>query len=46
MQGWGLEAEAIRQVRGEAGERQVADCDVSQYICVSPITSSHIFTRA
>jgi len=45
MQGWGLHAEAVRQLRGEAGERQVANCETVQYICASPITTSHILRR-
>lgn len=43
MQGWAHEAEAIRQVRGEAGERQVKDCNVVQYLSATPITVSHLF---
>ena len=45
MQGWALHAEAVRQLRGEAGERQVANCDVIQYMCASPIVTSHILRK-
>jgi acetyl-CoA acetyltransferase len=44
MQGWALHVEAVRQIRGEGGERQVARCDTAQYICASPIVSSHVLT--
>jgi acetyl-CoA acetyltransferase len=43
MQGWGLLAEAVRQVRGECGERQVADCKTALYACAAPISSAIIF---
>jgi acetyl-CoA acetyltransferase len=42
MQGWGLHVEAVRQLRGEAEERQVADCRVVQYIGQTPLVTSHI----
>lgn len=45
MQGWGLQVEAVRQARGDAGDRQVKDVEFAQYICVSPIITSHIFRR-
>jgi len=45
MQGWGHQVEAVRQVRGEAGARQIKDCDVAHYMCVSPLVVSHMFTK-
>jgi acetyl-CoA acetyltransferase len=45
MQGWGHIVEAVRQVRGEAGKRQVPDCKVSHFVCVSPIVVTQMFTR-
>ena len=43
MQGWALLAEAVRQVRGECGERQVADCKTALYACAAPICSGIVF---
>jgi hypothetical protein len=45
MQGWGLLAEAVRQVRGEAGERQIPGCENALYANAAPICSSIIFRK-
>jgi hypothetical protein len=45
MQGWGLLAESVRQCRRECGERQIADCEVVQYIAATPVASSILFRR-
>lgn len=45
MQGFALLVEAVRQVRGQAGARQVEACEFAQYVCASPIVSSLILRR-
>jgi acetyl-CoA acetyltransferase len=44
MQGWALNVEAVRQVRGECGARQIADVRNAQYMCASPIVTSIIYS--
>src|SRR5690606_18557704 len=44
MQGWALNVEAVRQVRGDCGDRQVPGCDVVQYVAATPCTRSIIYT--
>lgn len=44
MQGWGLIAESVRQVRKAAGARQVANAHNVHYMCASPVSSSIIFS--
>ena len=44
MQGWGLFVEAVRQIRGECGERQIRGARHIQYTCASPICSAAVFS--
>jgi acetyl-CoA acetyltransferase len=43
MQGWALNVEAVRQLRGGCGDRQVADASLIQYACSSPVVSSVVY---
>jgi acetyl-CoA acetyltransferase len=43
MQGWALNAEAIRQLRGDCGERQIENAQHIQYMCAAPVCSSIIY---
>lgn len=45
MQGWALNVEAVRQLRGECDARQVADAEFVQFILASPIISSIVYGR-
>ena len=43
MQGWALNVEAVRQIRGECGERQVKKAELIQYMAAAPICTSIIY---
>ena len=43
MQGWSLNVEAVRQIRGGLGARQVKDAGVVQYLQGGPLVTSIIY---
>ncbi len=45
MQSWALHVEAVRELMGECGPRQVKDCELAQYISTSPILTTHFLMR-
>src|SRR6478752_1202894 len=45
MQGWALNLEAVLQIRGKCGERQVKDCVFAHYMAVAPVVTSIIYGR-
>jgi acetyl-CoA acetyltransferase len=45
MQGWALNVEAVRQVRGQCGARQVAGAELVQYMTAAPVITSIIYGK-
>jgi len=45
MQGWGLNVEAVRQIRGECNQRQIKDAKLIQYMCAAPLMTSIIYGK-
>jgi acetyl-CoA acetyltransferase len=45
MQGWALNVEAVRQLRGDCDERQVRGAEVIQYVQATPCNRTIIYTR-
>lgn len=44
MQGWALNVEAVRQIRGQCGDRQVPGAEVVQFVAATPCSRSIIYT--
>jgi len=45
MQGWSLNVEAVRQLRGQLGDRQIPNARHIQYMCASPVVSAVVYGR-
>lgn len=43
MQGWALNVEAVQQVRGACGARQVENCHFAHYMAAAPVVTSIIY---
>jgi acetyl-CoA acetyltransferase len=45
MQGWALNVEAVRQIRGECGKRQVKNAANAHYTAAAPVCSAIVYSR-
>jgi acetyl-CoA acetyltransferase len=45
LQGWGLNVEAVRQLRDQCAERQIREPHFIQYMAASPVVTSVIYGR-
>jgi acetyl-CoA acetyltransferase len=45
MQGWALNIEAVRQLRGDCDERQIEGAEHIQYMTLAPMVTSIIYAR-
>jgi acetyl-CoA acetyltransferase len=43
MQGWALNVEAVRQLRGNTGPRQVENARLIQFMCAAPLTTTIVY---
>jgi acetyl-CoA acetyltransferase len=46
MQGWGVIAECVRQLRDDCGARRIPNVQAMQYICATNIAQTVILRRA
>ena len=45
LQGWNQHAEDVRQLRGQAGERQMPDCRRILFACLSELPGASLLYR-
>jgi acetyl-CoA acetyltransferase len=45
LQGWGLNVEAVRQLRGECDARQIASPNFIQYMAATPVMTSIVYGK-
>ena len=45
VQGWANTVEGVRQLRGEAGPRQIRDCEIVLEVTCSPVCSAAVLSR-
>lgn len=45
LQGWNNHVEAVLQLRGQAGERQIPDCRAVLYCCLSAVPGGDVLVR-
>lgn len=46
MQGWNHHVDAVRQIRGEAGSRQIENCNAALYTNLGPVVGATLLSHA